>query len=531
MSWGEQLSLGDARADVADDEMRTRAESQAGEATESSGAGRLLYLTNDRNLRLILGSRLLTPRIDGQKRYADLLDRFPGWVPLLTSLPGPSLISAVTAERGSGSPVLIEFREDSLAHVGRPRGDAYLLTAAALSSAVAIHFPSSQTLQEFAARSEANVHAVDHLLNASPELFESAIELDLMGADHEPPALEWEKVDRIRGAVSACIRAASTGEKLAVAAAALGARLSIDYPVVSEWTLWELVSPNDEGRDRSSNGSAMCEIASLLIDRDAGAEWRPEELLRELAASEVTFAGSGDLNAVARILAAEVDFSGVDSSGIESDAMRSLVMVLLRHRLIDQLDWLDTESRATERVAVGAAILAGLLRGLRREDAALRDAALDDLTAEWAVRHARDSSASLGEVEFEVTEGGCVLRIDQIEVGSSPPMLRDPAGLVSELSGPSAALVKVELGRLLGASVTTTVVIEGEIEESVQSPGGRTFTTTGRVSVSEAVDEDVLLAAVSDTEGHRRRKTVEWLSKRVSAGRPARAARARRNEP
>ena len=93
---------------------------------------RLFLLTNRMNLNGVLSSRMLAPRESFHKYYADLLELSPGWVPLLTSPPPATLVASVVAERGSGSPVLVELSESVLGGQ-QPNGPVVYIHAAALS--------------------------------------------------------------------------------------------------------------------------------------------------------------------------------------------------------------------------------------------------------------------------------------------------------------------------------------------------------------------------------------------------------------
>ncbi|MBW9213234.1 hypothetical protein KV102_00140 [Mumia sp. zg.B53] len=422
--------------------VETNESSPAGAAPVSepvAPAPTLYLLTNRMNLNAILSSRLVAPRESFQKYYTDLLQQTPGWVPLLREAPTSVQIEAVTTERGAGAPVIVEFPRDV---AGKLRLDApvVFVPAVALSRAVAIHLPSERDLREHRARGYSNVHAHDELLRVTPELFASeTVDTQALIPPKAAPAVDWRRIDRIRGAVNAAVRAASSGEQLALVAALVGAPKLPAAMTVPPWLAWSEVDDHNARvirpqPDRAVPDHTVFRAAyEVLGERDVTEAWSPNAVLDAVEArvrkadlaDDATDAMIRNLGRVRSIVNVEVDFEPFRPSARALVSAKALLLVLLRQELDQLLAWSDEETGADDATRVVAAVLAGRLRGLSRESTELRSLELDDLTASWAVHVARGRPALLGKAHFVANSRGTSLQIDGTEVATQSALLPD----------------------------------------------------------------------------------------------------------
>ncbi|WP_216693736.1 hypothetical protein [Dietzia psychralcaliphila] len=400
--------------------------------TAGPAAGNSLYfLTNRMNLNGVLSSRLLGPRESFHKYYKDLLQQTPGWVPLLTKPPNARLIDMVTEEHGAGAPVIIEFAY-SVANLAASRESVVYLPAVALSDAKAIHFPALRDLRAQQARRYRNVHADEELLRVSPELFRSGLVDELtLAPPMRPPKVDWHKLDRIRGAVSAAVAAATSGEQLALVAAALGAEGPMAATPLLNWLDWSEIDDHAASGarvqpDRRMPDRVFFRVAyDILAEHDISKSWSPNEVLDEVSARfrqvELPEEPAGllfrNLERVRAIVDGEADFEPLRPSSQSLVSARALLLLLLRPELGQLLAWPEAQTGADGATRVVGGILAGRLRGLSRESTELRSQELDDLTGAWAVRSSMGAS-ELGEVRFLDQSEGASLWLDGIELKS-----------------------------------------------------------------------------------------------------------------
>lgn len=404
--------------------------------TEDEPPAALYFLTNRMNLNVVLSSRLIAPRDSYTKYYADLLALTQGWVPLLVEPPSRTLLEAVTGESGSGNPVIVEFPISGV-KAGVAEKPVTYVPAVALSKAVAIHFPTNRDLLEHKARAYGNVHGHDDLLRVTPELF-AGDELGsaVVGVPSAARLLNWSRVDRIRGAMSAAVASADTGEQLAVAAAFLGHEDLLASMSMPDWPSKFAIDDHDEKQARSSSGT---QLADLIVFRaaydvfgmkDPSKEWSPTVVLKELAEQVRTAGLSGrdsitmerNLQRVREIVNVEADFAPFRATADALVSAKALLLVLLRPDLQDLLAWAQEKTGADDLTKVAAALLAGRLRGIAREATSVRSVIFDDLTAAWAVRLAHGEIGGLGSVHFTATGQGTSLVVEGVEVAVSGPL-------------------------------------------------------------------------------------------------------------
>ncbi|MGC4994173.1 hypothetical protein [Nocardia salmonicida] len=386
------------------------------------------------NLVALLSSRLLGPCESFYKYYADLSAQCPGWVPILVGPPPPSLVDRVVVERGAGAPVLVELSE-SVLNGQRLDNPVVYVRAAALADVVAIHFRDEESLRAHRARRYGNVFPHEDLLRVSPELFSSQADTEIViAAPARATEIDWGRIDRSRGAISAAIAAAESGEAMAVAAGMLGASHLPEGTVVPPWLHW----PNLASVVVESAIETDAEMADRLIflaayrvlgECDRSGAWSPSEVMGAVArdieagnpSDEVKAVVERYLRRVREIVNVEKDFERFRNPGSPYVAAKALVLVLLRPDLGQLLEWPAEETGADETTRVVAAVLSGHLRGVARESVALRNAALDDHTAGWAIRTANGKSPTSIVAEFVADDDTTAVVVGGVRLKVSPP--------------------------------------------------------------------------------------------------------------
>lgn len=479
----------------------------------------LYFLTNRMNLNGILSSRLVAPRESFQKYYTDLLQQTPGWVPLLREAPTAWQIEAVTSERGAGAPVIVEFPLDV---VGKVKSDVPVVyvPAVALSEAVAIHLPSERDLRGHRARGYSNVHPHDGLLRVTPELFQSDASDSVTIIPPSPaPAVDWRRIDRIRGAVNAAFGSVTSGEQLALAAALVGATKLPAVVSVPPWFGWldldDHAAPDSrpEPDIRQPDHVAFRAAYDVLGDRDVTEAWNPNEVLdavegrvREAGLAE----GAADamvrnLGRVRSIVNVEVDFEPFRPSARALFSAKALLLVLLRQELDQLLAWSDEETGADDATRIVAAVLAGRLRGLSRESTELRSLELDDLTAAWAVRVAGGGSPFLGKARFIANSRGTSLKIDGVEVATQSALLPDLLSKYQKTADAKKEATRIKVSRAMGWPVTHRLSVPSGAATSEEG-GVLTILTPGEVELTISVDEEEFLLMLNAISGSARRR-------------------------
>ena len=485
------------------------------------------FLTNRMNLNGVLSSRLIAPRDSFQKYYADLLDLCPGWVPILSGAPSASLLQQVITERGAGGPVLLELSEDVI-EGAKTEGPVTYMPGVPFSKVSAIHFPDEKALREHRARGYKNVQPHEDLLQVSPELFSAHTADDVQIAPPgDTPRIDWTRIDRIRGAVNGLLAASDSGEALEVAATALGAGSITDEVTVPPWLNWDeltgdAVRPVEE--DSPSEADRLIfEVAYRVLGlHDKAESWSPRDVLDQVV-GEIAEAKPSEeamkiidrsLQRVQELLNVEREFEPFRNPDSPHVAAKALTMVLLRPDLEQLLAWPAAETGADETTRSVAALLAGRLRGLSREAVKLRNAVLDDLTAEWAVRAADDGSPSrIGLPSFVAGESETHLLINRTKVRESDPLLPDPVFLYKEMSAKARPAMRVAISRSLGWPVLVRVLVPSGSE--VQAGSSMiTIRSVAAVKVETSVEEAEFLSRLSKVRGEARRQADGMLQKK-----------------
>lgn len=487
----------------------------------------LYFLTNRMNLNGVLSSRLVAPRESFGKYYADLLDRCPGWVPLLTQPPGQDLIDAVLAERGAGAPVIIEF---PLSVAGEQPLDVPVVyvPAVGLAEAIAIHLREERDVREHGARGYSNVHPHEDLLKVSAAQFAGASSAgSIIAAPPEAASIDWQRIDRIRGAVNAAVAAAGSGEELAVAAAFLGAEKFPATVTLPEWVSWRELNDHGAPDDRIGPDQSLADhvgfraVYDALGRCDATEAWSPNAILDEVATgirasglpTDLLDAVMRNLQRVRSIVNVEVDFEPFRPNARAMVSAKSLLLVLLRPDLGELLAWPQHDTGADDATRVTAAVLAGRLRGLSREAIHLRSIALDDLTAAWAVEVAHGKAVALSGVQFTANARGTALKVDGVELEAREPLMPDVVAKYRKIAEAKREAARIKVCRAMGWPVEHRIVVP-EDAAVTSSESGITISTPNEVSMVASVAEEPFVQQLSALSGDVRRRALSALDAR-----------------
>ena len=517
----EAVEAGTSATAANDPESATVAEEAAPSEAEPR---RPFYLTNRMNLNGVLSSRMLAPRESFEKYYSDLLELCPGWVPLLIAPPPAELIERVVAERGAGTPVLIELSESAL-DGEHPHAAVVYVRAALLSDVKAIHFRDKRSLREHQARGYDNVHPHDELLRVSPELFESGTAAEIhITAPEEAGTTNWQHLDKVRGAISAVLAAADSGEALAVAAGVLGAQQLPEGTVVPSWLTWDGLTSGELTRASDAPAQQADQLIfqtayRVLDQRDQAQSWSPSDVL-ETVASEIAAGTPGDeahaiiernLQRIRELINVEREFEPFRNPGSPYVSAKAFLMTLLRPDLGQLLDWSMEETGADVTTRLVAAVLAGCLRGVARESVALRNKVLDDMTAAWAVRTAHGDTAPVGKARFVSDASKTALLFEEHELRVSTPLVPNPVSLYEALNDEARKSARVEVSRRLKWPVDVRVQLPAESEVQ-REDSIITITAIETVTVETSVDERAFLERLRALTGRVRQLATDALA-------------------
>ncbi len=485
----------------------------------------IFYLTNRMNLNGILSSRMIAPRESFEKYYTDLLNLCPGWVPLLSGPPPADLIEHVMSERGAGAPVLIELLDSALKDAGLLDAVTYV-PAVTLSDVKAIHFRDKRALREHRARAYTNVHPHDELLQISPALFESEARGHVhIAAPEGEISTDWNRVDRVRGAVSGIVAAVNCGEALSLAAGVLGADRPTGEETLPPWLGWpaligaDIESPSETTDERADRLMFQAAYRTLGL-QDQTQSWSPTTVLDTIRGKLATADLDGatlaivdrNLVYIRKLIDAEREFEPFRPSS-PYVAAKSLLMVLLRPDLEQLLAWSEDETGADTTTRSVAALLAGCLRGMARESTTSRSVALDDRTAAWAVEVASgEEGGTLGKAEFLVDPSKTVLMLDGAEVFSSSPLVPRPEVLYQEIAPDARLAARIGISRRFGWPVTVRIPLPANAEVS-QDESCVSVTSAEPVVAETVVDEPMFLDRLRSLTGRDRLRANDGLTR------------------
>jgi hypothetical protein len=362
---------------------------------QDRGNGPRYVLTNRMNLNGILSSRILGPRESYAKYYQDLLQLTDGRIPVLAAPPAADLVAYVSSKVRTG-PALLEL---STASTGsQPVADQVeLVEFIPFHEVQGLHLPDERSLREHVARQYNNVHPHEDLLRVSPELFDGTVRQDDVAAatrqaTGDRVVVDWQRVDRVRGAENAAVLAASTPDTLERAAALLH---PVDTAAGTGPTgtvqLADFLQRKRPSRSLTADDILLQTILDVLAGTDVREAWSPAVILQQIRNQlHALSLATGDneviavnLATVEAVVVGEREFAPFRRTGRGLVSAKALLLVLLRQELNAILSWSAHETGADAATVQLAAVMAGMLRGLSRESVRLRTPELDDLTAGW----------------------------------------------------------------------------------------------------------------------------------------------------
>ncbi|NMO53845.1 hypothetical protein HH310_22010 [Actinoplanes sp. TBRC 11911] len=368
-------------------------------------------LTNRMNLHAMLSSRIIGPRTFFTKYYQDLLDLGSGSVPVLSEPPASDLVDVASASVQTG-PALLEIMTPV---TNVPQAPVDFVESVPMAAVTAIHLPSDASLREYRARKYRNIHPHDNILNVTPALFTGTVNrndvVQAFDSQKRPAprdAETWRRIDRVRGALSACIAAADDEATLRRAASVIDKNV-----LVSSSRFLSLLNSSRPRELNAADRALTAAALEIVINNDVKDAWNPVAIIdriRSTVSSDDVTARiiAANLNRVSEIVTARVPFTPFRQGGRGLTSAKALLLVLLREDLAELLAWPPTETGADPNTRQLAAIFAGALRGLSRETTSVRSLTLDDLTARWA--------CSNNESEFSAVNIAVVAKDDKMHL-------------------------------------------------------------------------------------------------------------------
>lgn len=474
--------------------------------TRESTPSRTMILTNRFNLLICLGARLIQPRSAYRKYYPDPLDQAPGAVPLLDRAPSESMLEEL--RKGSSFPVLIELGSLGGLEIVQPTDSARVVAGAIpLRRAIAVHFPDERALRDHKARPYSNVEPQDDLLKVTPDLFNTgATTTSWTSHNIDVPERDWRRVDRLRGAANGARIGASSPRTLEAVVRSLGVTPEGVEKSAAPW----LDGLLDFGsrRGRSADDILFAASIEVLMDTDTKEDWSPRSVIAAIekratanANKRTTATIESNVEYARLVLMGDKEFTPFKPKSTGLTTAKALLLVLLRENLGSLVDWPSSETGADDITIQTAAVYAGALRGLSREESTLRNTAFDDLTAEWAATgHGPIERSRLRSTTD--AEGSTLYIGDTVAryVPKPPPL---PSELLERLSGDDLNRAGIELCKLFGWRdlVTTKAVWSGQVV--VQARAGKTVVTGELVDFNEDAQIDLLGARLDEEEGGR----------------------------
>lgn len=484
---------------------------------EQRPTGEIVFLTNRHNLLEILASGVIAPREAYAKYYDDILAQSPGRIPLLRAPVGVEACEMVVAGEETAYPVALELDVRKLSGGPFPAlcgagATARLMDASALAWAPVgaiplsvvsrVHFRSDPERREYERRHYENVPPLGIPVEVSPRLFDASEALDgslrqwLVGlaAAHGPDAADYDRVDRLAGAICMIVAAAPARPEVFSGLAVLLSAPAAEPPaskkrgrkgkekdaprqgVLPEWliTLWDNSSGGQASLESRLFGSAFRVFSG--ITRSAG--WHPVEALSaieaDVRAGKLTKAEEAEISRtvehIRAIVRNERDLKPFrPDSGL--DVAKAILMVLLRPDPSRLLAWPRQELAATDSVWITAAALGGALSGFKRLSTSIRGGTLHSYVSERAalqlLRGVESAwpapEATLSAVDVVHEEGRLALRTGDgvlISREQAPPTLTQ---LVAQLDVTMEAVARrlAEVCRVLDWTdcVTTSVML------------------------------------------------------------------------
>lgn len=452
-----------------------------------------MFLTNRFNLLTSLGARLIQPQSGYRKYRPDTLTQTPGEVPIVDGPPSRSMIEEMESGRNA-FPVLVELGDLDGLQVTRADGlGRTVVGSVPLRRATAIHVPDEQSLREHRARPYNNIYPHDDLLRVTPELFAAEVDRTTWSTSREPvPEQDWFRIDRLRGAVNSMRASASSPRTLEAVARVLGADETTAAAKTATPWLDGLLDPTSQ-KGKGAEDILFSAVMTVLMRTDTQEDWSPRSVLDEVqkqalekAPKRAAATLQKNIEHARTVLIGEKEFTPYKSGSTGLTTAKALLLVLLRENLESLLNWSPIETGADDITMQTAAVYAGALRGLLREDTALRDKDFDDLTAEWAALG--QVALQHATVTFETNENRSVLAVNGDVVRDIPAPPPSPSVLLQKLPADDLEPARLELAKQLEWSdlISTKAVWNGPI--TVQSRGGKTVVTGSLAGTEENID-------------------------------------------
>ncbi|OBB67102.1 hypothetical protein A6B34_20650 [Mycolicibacterium monacense] len=413
--------------------------------------------------------------------------------------------------------MIVEFSGDIRGLVQPDTSNYAYATAIPLCEAVAIHVPDQKAKRELLARSYKNIHVYDDLIQITPQLFAGDTETGAPAPPGPASSVDWQLIDRVRGAVSAAISAAESGEQLALVARCLGAAVSdgvaddtVPWLNLSVLNDFDRAAANTANRDFATSDSLLFKVVyGVLARMDASTAWSPRAFLDAVAQavkSGSAAPSSGEiaqnLNRVRQIIDVEAEFKPFPARGGLVSA-KAMLLFSLRLDLAQLLSWPTAETGADDGTRVVAAIFAGRLRGLSREDTKLRSRDFDDITARWAVGVAARDDPPLGDVAFIAQNDRTELLVGGVVVRRAEALLPDPAKIYRSVERAEQKAVRVKVAKIMNWPVTTVIRIGGDYETR-EFESGAEIETSGTFEWAQDVDESDFMQWLSESRRDRK---------------------------
>jgi hypothetical protein len=490
--------------------------------------GTCFVLTNRMNLNGILSSRIVGPRGAYAKYYRDLLELTDGRVAVLHGAPSPELVQYVSEKVRTG-PALLELAAGSKKGQSTDPSDTALVEfadAIPLCDIAAIHLPNESSLREHLARHYNNVHPHEDLLRVSPELFNGPVaRADVEEAassssnlQDERMAVDWQRLDRVRGAMNAAVLAATTPGTLKLAQGLLPD---------SDASHWLGAFLRDDERPESTataDDLLLMAVADVLVATDVRQAWDPASILSQIKSRLEATPSAGphleliaaNIATVANVLDGTREFTPFRRTSRGLVSAKALLLILLRQELSELLAWPASETGADPSTCQLAALFAGLLRGLSRESVSFRNEALDDVTAVWvctfATGHPSQGSRARPRVLVEDTDAETRLLLGGEVLKGVPADVPGPAQLFRALSPVVQQQVASPLAKVLGTTDALSIVVTAD-RADIQSPvtGGVTITLPGDAIIEQRWDLEALATQIEDAPQERIDALMETL--------------------
>jgi hypothetical protein len=368
----------------------------------------IYYITNQYNLREILSGGFIGPKASfDDKYYPDLLEASPGRIPLFTQTIYPSLIQQVNSHDPETSFAVVLQIDPAKTEAGLPEeikmdgnaSPAVLVYSGAISfkSVSAIHFLSAANLSEFEVRSYSNMPSPRKLYKVSPELTGTTINdpgilqeiRDLPPLSRPTPA-DFSLLDRISGAVSLCISHSLTGNDQTKQLINL-----IDPPKkqksADKLPAWFSLGLNPKSPEEIAGLTDINELvfASTLTVlhgynlKTVGQKPKILEEIKQLIYSQQSIGEEHKATLeksfikIQRLLQLQDEFEPFKPSPTGYDAIRGLLLFLMRPQHKELLSWSMTETNASQPAMLTALAYSGTVIGRKGLEMEYRTADMD----------------------------------------------------------------------------------------------------------------------------------------------------------